>query len=78
MIRNALDPLLERLSRDYCDDKDLSHRLDKLFHVPPHHPTPTPTRAHTRTHSGITRADTGQIMVRYWSNPGQLLVIQTT
>jgi hypothetical protein len=28
-----MDPLLERLSRDYCDEADLSLRLAKLFHV---------------------------------------------
>ncbi len=30
-IRNALDPLLERLSREYVDEQDLSERLEKLF-----------------------------------------------
>ena len=43
-IRTTLDPLLLALSRDYVDDKDLTHRLKKLFkvitsrpvdHVPP-------------------------------------------
>ena len=30
-IRSVLDPLLERLTRDYDDDADLSARLEKLF-----------------------------------------------
>ena len=32
-ISSTLDPLLERLSRDYVDDADLSSRLQSLFRV---------------------------------------------
>jgi hypothetical protein len=32
-IRSVLDPLLERLTRDYHDDADLAERLEKLFKV---------------------------------------------
>ncbi len=32
-IRSALDPLLERLAKEYTDDVDLSRRLHELFEV---------------------------------------------
>ena len=32
-VSQPLDPLLERLSRDYVDDEDLSRRLVELFQV---------------------------------------------
>ena len=32
-IRSALDPLLERLAKEYTDDADLSRRLHELFEV---------------------------------------------
>lgn len=32
-IRCALDPLLERLTKEYTDDSDLSQRLNELFQV---------------------------------------------
>jgi hypothetical protein len=31
VIRNSLDPLLERLLKDYTDERDLSSRLLSLF-----------------------------------------------
>jgi hypothetical protein len=34
-VHNTLDPLLEKLTRDYIDDKDLSSRLQGLFKVLP-------------------------------------------
>ncbi len=30
-LQNPLDPLLERLARDYVDDADLSARIDEIF-----------------------------------------------
>jgi restriction endonuclease S subunit len=42
-IQNTLDPLLDKLTRDYVDDEDLSERLQRLFkvgftlQVQPHH-----------------------------------------
>ena len=33
VIRNSLDPLLERLLKDYTDERDLSSRLLSLFKV---------------------------------------------
>jgi hypothetical protein len=33
-IKNPLDPLILRLSKDYISDADLSTRLDELFKVP--------------------------------------------
>ncbi len=33
VIRNTLDPLLEKLSKDYIDDADLSSRIQNLFKV---------------------------------------------
>jgi hypothetical protein len=33
-IHNTLDPLLDKISRDYIDDSDLSTRLRKLYEVP--------------------------------------------
>jgi hypothetical protein len=32
-FRSALDPLLERLTKEYTDDADLSRRLRELFEV---------------------------------------------
>ncbi len=32
-IHNTLDPLLERLAKEYTDDADLSQRLHELFKV---------------------------------------------
>ncbi len=34
LSRSTLDPLLERLARDFVDDADLSARLQSLFRVP--------------------------------------------
>ena len=31
LIRNTLDPLMAKLSEDYIDDADLTHRLHNLF-----------------------------------------------
>jgi hypothetical protein len=31
LIHNTLDPLMEKLTEDYIDDVDLSHRLQDLF-----------------------------------------------
>jgi hypothetical protein len=31
LIHNTLDPLMKKLSEDYIDDVDLSHRLQDLF-----------------------------------------------
>ena len=31
LIHNTLDPLMEKLTEDYIDDGDLSHRLQDLF-----------------------------------------------
>ena len=33
LIHNTLDPLMEKLTKDYIDDVDLSHRLQDLFKV---------------------------------------------
>jgi hypothetical protein len=33
VIRNSLDPLLERLLKDYTDERDLTNRLESLFKV---------------------------------------------
>ena len=32
-VRNPLDPLLQKLSREYTDDADLSRRIQDYFHV---------------------------------------------
>ena len=31
LFYNALDPLLERLAKDHCDDQDLTAQLSQLF-----------------------------------------------
>jgi hypothetical protein len=33
ILNSPLDPLLERLSRKYVDNEDLSSRLKTLYHV---------------------------------------------
>ncbi len=32
-VRNPLDPLLQKLSKEYTDDADLSRRIQDYFHV---------------------------------------------
>ena len=32
-VKNPLDPLLQKLSREYTDDADLTRRIQDYFHV---------------------------------------------